>query len=566
MLIPKDSKEIKKYKSENLGGIVPHHDTASKIIDSFSQNFKTDQPLDVIILAPNHLELGTSNILGDNNIYPDLRVNNLVNIDTATVSKEYAITTPASFIKKYLPKAKIIPLIFKKQTSLDNLDKLSDLLTDYLKQGNAIILASVDFSHNLMPQESEKRDAITLYAMRNFDYQKITNLNSEYLDSPQSIIVLLKVMEKLGIEKFRILDHSNSAKILGPSITNTTSYFSVLFSDTSQVVVTPNNENDYKMQKNSFPAVNREYSPESLSLEKIFATDHSWVSTVSAKKVITLVATGDVIPARVVNYNTVTKRDFKWPYLNTALILKSADITLVNLESPLIKGCKATQTGMVFCGDERNIEGLVFAGVDVANLANNHTENYGKLGLDQTQSILEKNGILYSTSNNLAVKEISGVKFGFIGFNVLNPIDEETIASQISQFKNNVDVLVVSFHWGAEYQSFPDRNTINLAHRAVDSGADLVIGNHPHWIQPPEIYKEKLIMYAHGNFIFDQMWSEKTKEGVIGKYTFYNDCLIDAQLLPIYIRDYGQPQLLEGSQKDLILKEIYTNSTKIGVY
>jgi len=300
--------------------------------------------------------------------------------------------------------------------------------------------------------------------------------------------------------------------------------------------------------------VNNEYVPDPLTLEKIFASDHSWTSTISGK--ITLIATGDVIPARAVNYQAVTKKDFKWSYLNTALFLKSADITLINLETPLIKNCPLTQTGMVFCGDERNVEGFVFAGVDVANLANNHSENYGKAGLDYTKSLLKNNNIEYSSEDNLAIKQVAETKFGFLGYNALLPLDKEKINSDIKNAKSQVDVLVVSYHWGAEYQSLPAKETIELAHFSIDNGADLIIGNHPHWIQPVEIYKGKLIMYAHGNFVFDQMWSEKTKEGVLGKYTFYDKNLIDAEYLPIYIRDYGQPIFLEGEAKDIILKQL----------
>lgn len=302
-----------------------------------------------------------------------------------------------------------------------------------------------------------------------------------------------------------------------------------------------------------------EYIPEALSLEKIFASDHSWTATISG--ITTLVATGDVIPARAVNFQIVTKKDFKWPFLNTALLLKSADLTLINLETPLLKNCPLTQTGMVFCGDEKNIEGLIFAGVDVANLANNHSENYGKQGLDYTKNLLSQNGILISDNSNIAIKQYNNIKFGFLGYNAILPLDKNLVASQIQQAKKEADILIVSYHWGAEYQSLPAQETIELARLSVDNGADLIIGNHPHWIQPVEIYKNKLIMYAHGNFVFDQMWSEKTKEGVVGKYTFYGPHLIDAEFFPIYIKDFGQPSFLEGDYKNRILTELRSQSS-----
>lgn len=94
----------------------------------------------------------------------------------------------------------------------------------------------------------------------------------------------------------------------------------------------------------------------------------------------------------------------------------------------------------------------------------------------------------------------------------------------------------------------------------IDSGADLVIGNHPHWVQPVELYKGKLITYAHGNYIFDQMWSDETKIGVLGKYTFYENQLIDVEYIPIKIEYYGQPYVLNGVDKEKILESMKEES------
>jgi poly-gamma-glutamate synthesis protein (capsule biosynthesis protein) len=111
-----------------------------------------------------------------------------------------------------------------------------------------------------------------------------------------------------------------------------------------------------------------------------------------------------------------------------------------------------------------------------------------------------------------------------------------------------------------EYTNYPTARQKDFAHLAIDSGADLVIGNHPHWIQPVEIYQGKLIMYAHGNFIFDQMWSEQTRLGVVGRYTFYEGRLVDAEYLPIKIYDYGQAQFLTEPDRTTILKQLKTIS------
>ena len=126
---------------------------------------------------------------------------------------------------------------------------------------------------------------------------------------------------------------------------------------------------------------------------------------------------------------------------------------------------------------------------------------------------------------------------------------------EIQKLRNTVDVLVVSMSWGEEYTATPSARQKELAHFIIDSGADLILGNHPHWIQPVEIYQGKYIVYAHGNTIFDQMWSEETKIGVIGKYTFSGMRLQNVEFIPTYIKDYGQPILLMGAAKEKVLQQ-----------
>lgn len=306
-----------------------------------------------------------------------------------------------------------------------------------------------------------------------------------------------------------------------------------------------------------------------LSLDNIFTDNHSWISTLSAERKITLIATGDVIPARSVNFKTIQKNNFKWAFEKTNDFLQSADVTLINLETSLIDNCPLTNTGMIFCGDQRHIEGLVFAGVDVVNLANNHSENYGIEGINNTIQLLNTNGIAV-TGVGSVFKKTKGLKFAFLGYSdiecygkVISCANPSKISQEIKESKKNADIVVVSFHWGDEYTNLPNQRQRDLAHLAIDSGADLIIGNHPHWIQPVEIYKDKFIAYAYGNFIFDQMWSQKTEEGVVGKYTFYDQKLIDVEFFPLFIQDYGQPHFYEGEDKERILSEMKRLSTEL---
>lgn len=302
----------------------------------------------------------------------------------------------------------------------------------------------------------------------------------------------------------------------------------------------------------------------SVILSPLITTTTTISSIPSQEKQWTLIATGDIIPARSVNYKTLVYKDFTWAWKHIASLLKSGDITFINLESPLLANCPVTNEGFTFCGDARHVQGLLFSGVDVVGLANNHIGNYYREGIEETKNILTSNNIsIVGSDSSPVLKIIQGVRVGFLAYNDIGSeedgviyADEDHIRSDIHQLTQLADVIIVAMSWGEEYTENPSARQKELGHLIIDSGADLIIGNHPHWIQSKEVYKGKLIMYAHGNTIFDQMWSEETRIGVIGKYTFSGKDLIQTEYMPTYIEDYGQPRFLEGEKKDSILKSL----------
>jgi len=295
--------------------------------------------------------------------------------------------------------------------------------------------------------------------------------------------------------------------------------------------------------------------PPALSLQELFHPTYN--VPIDPTKIRTLLVTGDIIPARGVNYFATVKHDFLWPFRPTADYTKNADITYINLESPLFAGCPVSPAeSFTFCGDARFVDGLNFIGAKVANLANNHLSNYGAQGISETDQLLQSHGILTSGLGPVAVIDVRGIKFGFIGFNgVGRAIDQTALKAGIARARQEADIVVVQFHWGKEYERQPmaapsvptPDDPVNIGHLAIDWGADIVIGNHPHWYQGVEVYKGKLITYAHGNFVFDQMWSEETREGVIGTYTFYGTQLVAASWKPVRSYDYGQPVFMNAA-------------------
>ena len=307
-----------------------------------------------------------------------------------------------------------------------------------------------------------------------------------------------------------------------------------------------------------------------VTLESIFTKQNN-VKELDPRKVIRLVATGDGIPARGANWPAVTSGNFTYNWKKTADFLKKGGITLINLETPLTKGCPLQTEGFTFCGDARHIQGLVFAGVDVASLANNHIGNYGQGGIDETIDLLETNKIGWSGFSHFEMLKVKETAFGFLAYNGIGTaFDREAIANEIKNAKTKVDVLVVSVHWGDEYVLTPRKygdiapdDPQEIGHLIIDAGADLIIGNHPHTVQGVEIYKDKLITYAHGNFIFDQTWSPETQEGVVGEYTFYENQLVNVQFHPILVDVSYQPRFLSEKDGKHILNRMLKSSKLI---
>ena len=287
-----------------------------------------------------------------------------------------------------------------------------------------------------------------------------------------------------------------------------------------------------------------------------------------------LVLTGDIIPSRSVNYQMVGHNDFDWALQNIQPILKQADLTYINLEAPLLQNCPVTNEGLVFCGDYRFAKSLEESGVDVANLANNHSLNHGWEGLAETEKWLNQANIQTTgfssllqdkNQSKLAILKKERIRIGFLGFNAIEQkLNLEQVKKQIKVAKRKVNILIVAAHWGEEYTPNPQPDPFNnqdpriIGRKIIDWGANVVVGNHPHWIQTIEWYKGKPIFYALGNTVFDQEWSLETKRGILVKLHFENKKIIRERLeiIPIGIKNYGQAYLLPDPERQTVIDRL----------
>ncbi len=293
----------------------------------------------------------------------------------------------------------------------------------------------------------------------------------------------------------------------------------------------------------------------------------------------TLIFGGDVMLSRHVNDKIEKNKDYSWPFLKIADFLSAADLTIVNLESPFLesKNYFVPTGSFMFKANPEATAGLIESGVDLAALANNHIMNQGAKGLAKTQAVLSEAKIeAIGAGNNEEIAHkakvfiVNNERFGFLDY--AYPEDDSIatnkrpgiasmnigkMADDIKNLKSEADVIIVMMHAGEEYTTEPNKQQVAFAHTAIENGADLVIGHHPHWPQVWETYLGKPIIYSLGNLIFDQMWSLETSQGLIAKLSWKNNSWEKIELIPIKIRDYGQAEVMEdGPEKEALLKKL----------
>ncbi|MDD4358247.1 MAG: CapA family protein [Candidatus Pacebacteria bacterium] len=274
--------------------------------------------------------------------------------------------------------------------------------------------------------------------------------------------------------------------------------------------------------------------------------------TIEEEKPLKILFVGDMMFDRGVEY-LLFKNDFDYPFKKINL---EGDIVVGNLEGPIVNQTKyISDHSMIFSFDKRIAEVLKNNNFNVLSLANNHTMNMERKGLEETKSFLSLNNIDYVGDPTYCSIDDIAAKDNIIFYAVNKTFDfnctNEEIALNIKKIKedNNDKFLIVLIHWGEEYVHEARENQINLAHLMIDSGADLIIGGHPHVIQNIEKYKNKLIFYSLGNFIFDQYFSKETQQGLMINLDLYDKKQIYS--ISIIEENKAQPEVLQDNREVL---------------
>ncbi|MFC1963384.1 CapA family protein [Chloroflexota bacterium] len=306
--------------------------------------------------------------------------------------------------------------------------------------------------------------------------------------------------------------------------------------------------------------------------------------TTSPEASATLIAVGDIM----LGENTlclgrgvgsvIKNRGASYPFLQVASILGQGDIVFGNLEAVLSNNGinKKVLNSLHLRATPEAVEGLKYAGFNILSLANNHALEHGQEALDETANILLENDIKHvgvDTNTTKAreplVMHVKGIAIAFLSYCLvpdktayISIKDPEEIYPDVRKARADADIVVVSLHWGNEYIQWPSPAQIKLAHQVIDSGANVILGHHPHVLQGIERYHNGVIAYSLGNFIFD-MWQEKTRRSVILKLRLSKTGVSDMELIPVHINGTYQLEILQNESAACLLSEVEDCSSKI---
>lgn len=299
-----------------------------------------------------------------------------------------------------------------------------------------------------------------------------------------------------------------------------------------------------------------------------------------AAGVISLTVAGDttfgeypeVPPLRSFSKEFADRRgDLSFPLRQTAPFFQNDSLSVLNCEGTFTEATEMKEKRYRFKGPESYIAMFTNAGIEVVNLANNHTLDYLEQGYTDTRENLAAHGVAYYGEQEYLVREVEGIKFGFFGYDLFGKEPENMHALLERDFAAvralGAQVIVPTFHWGYEYHNTPNPFQIKTARLAVDLGAELVIGHHPHVVQGIEVYKGKTILYSLGNFAFGG--DEDLKDGgdtMLARLTFAKNgtsgaviqppFLIPANVSTVTDRSNYSPRPLFGAEADLLAARI----------
>jgi poly-gamma-glutamate synthesis protein (capsule biosynthesis protein) len=301
------------------------------------------------------------------------------------------------------------------------------------------------------------------------------------------------------------------------------------------------------------------------------ATTTAWVEPAdgtgsSDGGLVELVAVGDILLSRTIE-ERMEVFGSEYPFEAVAELLREADLAVGNLESPFATGGEPIEKRFTFRQHPDHAFALDRAGFDVLSLANNHLLDFGQTSLSGTIEALRSQGLAYvgagltqEEAYRPQIVEVKGKRIAFLAYAAarwkgsaevptrewIAFADPTSIRGDVAQAKEQADLVIVIMHLGTEYQQYPDEEQLAVSRAAVEAGACLVIGHHPHVVQGTEEYAGGFIVYSLGNFVFDIDVLEGAREGAILRVLLGDSGVERAEMIPVRIVDDVQPRFLAG--------------------
>ena len=262
---------------------------------------------------------------------------------------------------------------------------------------------------------------------------------------------------------------------------------------------------------------------------------------------------------------------------NVKSIFEADDLTIANNEGTFTDSSSREDKTFAFKAPASFAGIYSSSSVEAVNTANNHSHDYGEQSFQDTMDALDAQGIVHFGYDETAVMDIKGVKVGLVGiYELYDHLErEQQLKDNIAKVKKDgAELIIVIFHWGNEKETVPDSNQTTLGHLAIDLGADLVCGHHPHVLQGIEEYKGKNIVFSLGNFCFGGNSAPSDMDSMIFQQTFTisNDGvkadnvtnIIPCSISSVYGYNNYQPTPAEGDEKTRIMEKIQERSSWIG--
>ncbi|MFA5184494.1 MAG: AmmeMemoRadiSam system protein B [Patescibacteria group bacterium] len=520
------------------GLIVPHHLLAKDLV---AQAFAAAAPgryRRIILMSPDHFDAGRTAIsVTERNfstVFGEVQTAAEISRQLKKLSfvsegdffyREHGLQAVLPFIKYYFPAAEIVALTFKPTVSQAELDQIIAILAKELP-ADSLVIQSTDFSHYLTPAQAAERDAQTIAALSAGDPARMLNLNQpDNIDSLAAQYVQARLQADLFGAPLKVLDHKNSQDYTTEVVTSSTSYLAAAYTQ---------------------PGI----LPVKVSLREPGTAE--------------LILVGDIMLSRYIGEMMARRQDYDFPFALIKPYLAGADLVFGNLEGPISDQGVSGGKIYSFRADPAAARGLKEAGFTVLGVANNHIFDYGPAAFLDTLDNLKKVGLAYaggghdfSEAHQGATQEINGIKIIFLAYTDLLPeslaasekragfayLDLKQMAEDIRAAKEKSDLVIVSFHWGREYETKHNARQAAVAEAAIAAGASLIIGHHPHVVQEVAVKDGITVAYSLGNFIFDQNFSPETKAGLTLKVSIKEKKIISVEPQPVKFNHYFQPQI-----------------------